>query len=129
MSRFKATNNGNIPFTQSEEDAQDIIDAEWLLGSASREIEKVQTEITQKTQKRLDDFADTRNYTSIITAALRVNSAVPKFKNDGEYCNKIMDETWFILDTILTDVASGARPIPAGYDEIEPELPALAWPL
>ena len=89
----------------------------------------IQIEITQSTQKRLDDFAATRNYTSIITAALRVNSAVPKFQVDGEYCNKIMDETWFILDTILTDVAGGARPMPNGYDEIEPELPVLAWPL
>lgn len=33
------------------------------------------------------------------------------------------------LYEIMGEVESGARPMPEGYADIEPELPALEWPL
>ena len=38
------------------------------------------------------------------------------------------DATWAALYAILAQVETGERPLPAGYAELEAELPILAWP-
>ena len=40
----------------------------------------------------------------------------------------ITDATWAALYAILAQVEAGERPLPAGYAELEEELPILAWP-
>lgn len=42
--------------------------------------------IVNKTQKRLDEFAKTRNYDGILSACTYAVSDVPKFKAEGLYC-------------------------------------------
>jgi len=39
MPRYKATSEGNIPFTAAEEEAADKRDADWLLGADDRAAE------------------------------------------------------------------------------------------
>jgi len=90
--------------------------------------ESTMQEIIQGTQQRLDTFAKTRNYDSILSACTYATSAVLKFKNEGQYCVNSRDATWSVLYTILAEVQAGTRPMPQSYAEIEPELPQLTWP-
>lgn len=106
-----------VPWS-AEEIAQAQADAAALL----------QSEIVAATQQRLDDFARTRNYDGILSAATYATSTVPKFQAEGQYAVEARDATWGTLYQILADVEAGTRPAPKGYADIEPELPALAWP-
>jgi len=89
----------------------------------------LQDSITQQTQQRLDNFAKTRNYDSILSACTYATSSVLTFQTEGQYCVSARDETWAKLYQIMAEVEAGTRPMPTGYADIEPELPVLAWPV
>lgn len=78
-------------------------------------------------QKRLDDFARTRNYDGILSAATYATSVVPKFKAEGQYAVEARDATWAKGYEILAAVEAGTRPLPT-LEALAAELPALAWP-
>ena len=44
MSRFHATSKGNVPFTQAEEDEQDIVDTAYVEAKPMRDWEKLMQE-------------------------------------------------------------------------------------
>jgi hypothetical protein len=91
--------------------------------------EEVRDEIEEETQRRLDDFAGTRGYDNIVSACSYATSTHPKYGVEGRYCVTAREETWDAVFAIEADVLAGLRPLPAGYAEIEPELPPLVWPL
>lgn len=78
-------------------------------------------------QQRLDDFAKTRNYTNVMSAATYATSTVPKFKAEGQYAVEARDATWAKCYEILAAVEAGSRPMPT-LDELLAELPVLTWP-
>lgn len=80
------------------------------------------------TQKRLDDFARTRNYDSIVSACTYMGSPVPKFAQEAAYAVEARSLTWAKLYEMLGEVEAGTRPMPTGYSDIEAELPVLQWP-
>lgn len=82
---------------------------------------------TAAIQKRLDDFARTRNYDGILSAATYATSAVVKFKAEGQYAVEARDATWAKGYEILAAVEAGTRPLPT-LEALAAELPALAWP-
>lgn len=84
--------------------------------------------IIQLTQKRLDEFANTRNYDGILSLCTYATSLNAKFKAEGQYGVEARDATWAKLYDMLAEVEAGARPKPSGYADVEPELPVLAWP-
>ncbi len=88
----------------------------------------LQASIVSATQQRLDEFAKTRNYDGILSAATYATSTVPKFQQEGQYAVNARDNTWATLYTILGEVQQGTRPVPSGFADIEPLLPALVWP-
>lgn len=90
--------------------------------------DELRAEVVTATQARLDAFAQTRNYDGILSACTYATSTVPKFAAEGQYCVGARDATWATLYELLAEVEAGTRPIPGGYADIEPELPALAWP-
>lgn len=90
--------------------------------------QRLQEGIVSNTQKRLDEFAKTRNYDGILSACTYVTSAVPKFQVEGQYCVNARDTTWATLYQILAEVQAGTRPMPTGYDDVAPLLPVLEWP-
>lgn len=89
----------------------------------------LQSSIVAAAQQRLDAFAKTRGYDHILSACTYATSTVPAFQTEGQYCVNARDATWSKLYEILGAVQAGTRPMPANYAEIEPELPALEWPL
>jgi hypothetical protein len=78
-------------------------------------------------QKRLDDFARTRNYDGILSAATYTTSTVPKFSAEGQYAVEARDATWAKCYEILVAVEGGTRPMPT-LEELIAELPVLTWP-
>ncbi len=88
----------------------------------------LQQSIVAAAQKRLDDFARTRNYDGILSAATYATSTNAKFAAEGQYCVLARDQTWAALYAILVQVELGNRPVPTGFADIEDELPVLAWP-
>jgi hypothetical protein len=89
---------------------------------------RVMQEITDAAQRRLDDWAKTRNYDGILSLCTYATSSVPKFAAEGQRGVDNRDQTWAALYEIMADVESGLRPIPSGYQDIEADLPELNWP-
>ncbi len=85
--------------------------------------------IASQTQQRLDDFARTRNYDGILSACTYATSAVPKFAAEGQYAVQARDATWAALYQFMADVQAGTQPVPTGFEDVEPLLPPLAWPI
>ena len=88
----------------------------------------LQKQITNQVQRRLDNFAKTKNYTGIVSLCTYATSGNPKFRREGQYGVEVRDETWAKCYEILAEVQSGTRPVPFGYDDIESELPVFKWP-
>lgn len=106
------------------------VDGQWTVTWVQEPLapEVIMAGIVEATQKRLDDFAKTRNYDGILSACTYATSAIPKFQTEGQYCVGARDATWAALYQILADVQAGTRTMPTGYADIEPDLPVLAWP-
>jgi hypothetical protein len=88
----------------------------------------IQDRIVHATQQRLDAFAKTRNYDSILSACTYATSSVPRFAGEGQAAVDARDATWDALYTLLGEVMAGTRPMPTGFEEVEPLLPELEWP-
>ena len=89
--------------------------------------EQIIAQYTAGVQKRLDDFARTRNYDNILSAATYATSAVPKFKAEGQYAVEARDATWAKSYEVMAAVEGGTRPMPT-LEELIAELPVLTWP-
>jgi hypothetical protein len=89
---------------------------------------KLKVTIIEKTQQRLDAFAQTRGYDNILSACSYATSTVSKFAVEGQYCVEARDATWLKLYEILAEVESGIREQLTSYTDIENELPQLIWP-
>lgn len=90
--------------------------------------EAIQRAIVAATQNRLDAFAQTGNFDSILSACTYATSGVPKFAAQGQYAVTARDATWAALYSLLAQVKAGTKPMPTGYADVEPLLPDLAWP-
>lgn len=89
--------------------------------------EKLKTLFVNFAQSRLDNFAKTRNYDNILSAATYATSTIPKFAAEGQRAVELRDATWAALYQILADVQAGTRPTPTSFADIEPDLPELTW--
>jgi hypothetical protein len=89
--------------------------------------EQIIAQYTAAVQKHLDDFARTRGYDGILSAATYATSTVPKFKAEGQYAVEARDATWAKCYEVLAAVEAGSRPMPT-LDELLAELPVLTWP-
>ena len=80
-------------------------------------------------QMRLDRFARTRNYDSILSACTYATDTNQNFAGDGQYCVLKRGETWTKMFEIIDEIQNDIRPIPSSFFDIESELPALEWPV
>jgi hypothetical protein len=90
--------------------------------------EQIQAAVVAAVQKRLNDFARTRNYDNILSACSYIASTVPQFAAEAAYCVEARDATWATLYAGLADVQAGLRPMPT-LEEVLLELPVLVWPI
>jgi hypothetical protein len=103
------------------------LSADELQAIAQSKVAKIKAEITQAVQQRLDAFAQTRNYDSILSACTYASSTVQQFAYEGQQCIDLRDATWGKLYQTMQEVETGTRQMPAGYADIEAELPVLSW--
>lgn len=89
---------------------------------------QIYNDIIAQTQSRLDNFAQSRNYDTILSLATYATSTVPKFAQEGQYGVEARDLTWAKLYEIMQEVEAGIREYPTSYADIEPQLPTLEWP-
>lgn len=101
-----------------------------LLSAEERQViwEQIKQDAIEKTQQRLDSFAQSANYDGIVSLCTYATCNNPKFRQEGQYGVDVRGATWVKLFTILNEAESGVRPLPSGYSEIESELPPLIWP-
>jgi hypothetical protein len=104
---------------------QEEIDAAIAANEKSK-LDAMVREVTQMVQNKLDDFAKSRNYDSILSAATYATSAIPKFQQEGQDAVNVRDTTWASLYKIMTDVMTGKRAVPTIAD-IMAELPVMEW--
>jgi hypothetical protein len=89
--------------------------------------EQIIAGFTAAIQKRLDDFAKTRNYDSILSACTYATSTVPTFAAEGQAAVDLRDATWAKAYEILNAVQAGKQAMPTEA-ELMAQLPAQAWP-
>lgn len=89
---------------------------------------EVQALVVADTQERLDLWARTRGYDGILSACTYAASTVPKFAAEGQAAVVARDATWAALYALLDAVMAGTQPMPAGFADVLPMLPDLAWP-
>jgi hypothetical protein len=99
-----------------------------LLLSNPKLIELVKSKVITAVQKRLDDFAQGRNYDGMLSLCTYAVSMNAKFKAEGQYGVQVRDATWEKLYEIFARAVSETNPQFTGYADIETELPVLAWP-
>ena len=90
-------------------------------------MEETQMMFVAAIQKRLDNFAKSRNYDNIMSVATYATSTNPHFAAEGQYAVEARDATWAKCYEILNAALAGQRPIPT-WEEVEAELPVLKWP-
>ena len=102
-------------------------DGTWIASPPTNN--EIIASLTAQIQKRLDDFAKTRNYDGILSACTYATSTVPKFAAEGQYCVQARDATWAAGYALMDEVLAGTRPVPTSIADIESELPELVWPI
>lgn len=81
-------------------------------------------------QSRLDTFARTLTYDSMMSACTYATSTIPMYRIEGQYCVDARDATWAkayeLMQAIQPRVQAGGA-IPS-WEDIEAQLPPLVWP-
>ena len=67
---------------------------EEIAANQAAAAQALQDSIVAATQQRLDDFAKTRGYDSILSACTYATSQVAEFAAEGQYCVNVRDLTW-----------------------------------
>ena len=116
------TDDEGITHTVAEQEAAAIAQAQ------ATQVKTLQESVIHATQLRLDNFAKTRNYDGILSACTYATSSIANFQTEGQYAVNARDSTWAALYAIMGEVQAGTRPMPAGFADIEADLPVLAWP-
>lgn len=84
--------------------------------------------IKGKSDWRLDEFARTKDYYTILHACTYAMSSDPIRAAEAQHCINVRDLTWNKVYEILAEVDSGIRPFTTTFEQIESELPTLEWP-
>lgn len=87
----------------------------------------LRAEVRDGVRARLNAFAATRDYDSIIDACSQAGSADPELAADGARAIVVRDAHRVALRGIWADVRGLTRAIPGGYADIVAELPAVTW--
>lgn len=89
--------------------------------------QQFQKDVVDTLQARLDAFAHTRSYDSILSACTYANSLIPRFRADGQCCVNIRDASWEALYNLLNEVKDGVKPMPSSVEDVLSTLPAMEW--
>jgi hypothetical protein len=105
----------------------------WTIEPCSAEevtqnIETAKTNLQDAVQNRLDSFAQTRNYNSMMSCCTYATSTNPKFQQEAQYCVQARDAHWGVCYVVLEQFESGQRTMPT-VAELLSLMPPLEWPV
>lgn len=86
----------------------------------------IRHECKWKIQERLDNFAKTKGYDSMLAATSYTASTTPGYAAEGRAAMNQRDATWKKYFEILADVDASVRPMPS-LTQLMSELPVLSW--
>lgn len=90
-------------------------------------IAKVMDIVSREVGNLLDAFARTRQYDDVKSCATYATSANTQFKAEADRIVALRDQTYAALYAYITEVMSGAKPVPKSFAEIKAVLPELTW--
>lgn len=90
--------------------------------------EAIERMLISETQGKLDRFAQSRGYDSILAACSYGVDPDPTYQSEGQYCVAARSATWIALYQIINEIREGHRAQPQNYSDVEQFLPALNWP-
>lgn len=94
-------------------------------------LEEISLDYQSRVQARLDTFARTLTYDSILSACTYATSTIEMYRIEGQYCVDARDATWAkayeLIQEMLPKVTSGEIAVPI-WEDIEEQLPVLTWP-
>ncbi|GAA6119562.1 hypothetical protein [Acidovorax sp. FG27] len=82
--------------------------------------------VSDKAQRRLDEFAQQRRYDGIVSLASYASSKNARYAAEGQRGVDLRDEVWSVLREIESSVLSSTRPVPT-FEEAIAELPEMTW--
>lgn len=82
----------------------------------------------QDNQSRMDAFAQTRGYDSMLSACTYATSATEPYKTEGQYCVTARDASWSDFYAYFAACEAGSQPWPTSFSDVVPFLPVLEWP-
>lgn len=85
------------------------------------------SKIKHQVQSRLDSFAQTKGYDSMLSACSYLNSPTQKFHEEAARCIHLRDTTWAATYKVLQDIQDELTPVPSSISDIEHLLPQLTW--
>ncbi len=100
---------------------------EEIAALRSAHVESIQHSIIHEVQVRLDEFARSRMYDSMLSLCSYANSSLPKFKQEATRALLLRDQTWEALYYLLDQVMAGELEMPNSYTDIEDMMPVLTW--
>jgi hypothetical protein len=87
----------------------------------------IQRLVRETVQKRLDAFANTRQYDSIVSACSYATSTNSAFASEGQRAVVLRDQSWASLYTYLEKVTAGMVALPRTEADILQDQPELTW--
>lgn len=93
-------------------------------------VEDIVKDFEARIQRRLDDFARTLTYDGMLSACTYATSQIEMYRIEGQYCVEARDATWakaFDLISAFDLAGMEQGPLPT-WEDIEAQLPPLAWP-
>jgi hypothetical protein len=103
----------------------EVIDCPQISASHSNLAISVNT-LIEIVQRRLDDFAASRNYDNILSLCTYATSKDPIFSAEGQRGVDLRDATWRKCYDILEEINRDEKQIP-DIDTVLSELPVLSW--
>lgn len=127
-----------VDYTQVVEEVMPVLNngrwtQVWNIRTATPEeqsaaVAKIVQERVDAVQSHLDQVAQTRNYSSILSACSYASGTHPKYSAEGKACLEWREAVWDTCYQILNEVQAGTRPVPTN-EEVIAELPQLIWPV
>ncbi len=89
---------------------------------------QIQAQISADVQRRLDEWAQQREYDGIASLVTYAGDADQTLNAEGTLGKNKRSETWVAMKNIRAEVLAGTRPMPTSIADIEADLPVLVWP-
>ena len=79
-------------------------------------------------QKLMDEFAAEKGYDSMMSLISYKDSTIPTFAAEAMVGITSRDNTWVSINTYLSEVLAGIKPVPTSLNDILANVPDLVWP-